>query len=75
MNLDKVIRLELIDNSKCDECHGNGVLANDQRCERCYGQGMLGRTMIFWDEMKKVTVSLQDSDTTLKVFIEDRIAK
>lgn len=31
-----------------------------------------GRTVIFWDENKKIELQLQDDDRTLKVFISEK---
>lgn len=71
-NLSKVNRLEVIDHTKCFYCKGTGDGTNTRVCEHCGGAGFPGRAVIFWDDNKKIELSLQDDDRTLKVFISEK---
>lgn len=70
-NTKRVTRLEIIDHTECDICGGNGVFGLDE-CRNCAGIGSPGRSVVFWDKDKKIELSLQDNDRTLKIFISDR---
>jgi DnaJ-class molecular chaperone len=69
---DKVNRLEVIDHTKCFHCNGTGDGRHTRICEHCGGRGFPGRTVVVWDNKKKIELSLQDDDRTLKVFISER---
>ena len=71
MNTDKVTRLEIIDHTMCENCGGQG---GDEEvfCTECGDSGMNGREVIFWDKDKKIRLSMQDEDRTLKIFITER---
>lgn len=72
-----VTRLEIIDHTKCDSCQGLGRLViagqpQDFECPACHGLGNPGRTVVFHNPNKLITVDLQDDERTLKIFINKR---
>lgn len=83
-NENRINRLEIIDHSPCGTCDGKGIIVAENyklsgtTCNVCAGRGMIGRSVIVGGPAygkkanKKISLSLQDLDRTLKVFIEDR---
>lgn len=71
VNTKDVNRFEIIDHSPCRYCLGTGR-NNDEECTGCEGRGCPGRTVIVWDDRKKIDAELQDDGRTLKVFIHER---
>lgn len=79
-----VTRLELVDNTKCKYCAGTGrimtpqdsaagqSIAFNKECPNCHGLGFPGRSVVFWNKNKKIDLSLQDDNRTLKLFIGER---
>lgn len=75
--LSGVTRLEIIDHTKCSNCHGVGKISVEGQpdrfeCPTCRGLGMGGREVIMHDPAKQITVQLQDQNRTLKIFVNER---
>lgn len=76
-DLSGVTRLEVIDHTKCVNCHGSGIIHIEGQnhpfeCTSCHGGGIRGREVIFFDPDKQIELSKQDDGKTLKIFISDR---
>lgn len=71
MKTEKVIRFEIIDDTACETCTGQGG-TEDVLCTDCHGSGCKGREVIFWDKDKQIDMSLQEDGKTLKIFIHER---
>lgn len=72
-----VVRLEIIDHTKCEGCHGTGRITiesvdGDFECPACHGLGAGGREVVFYDDKKKIEAQLQDEGRTLKIFVNKR---
>jgi DnaJ-class molecular chaperone len=77
-SLKKVTRLETIDHTKCDNCHGSGRVhiegqTDSFECPACHGVGTLGRDLVFHNPNKEIELSVQDEGRTLKIFIKERL--
>lgn len=72
MKTDNINRFEIIDHTDCYYCRGLGRLTTGDGCKECGGIGSPGRSVVIWDDSKKIDISLQDDGRTLKVFVSDR---
>jgi DnaJ-class molecular chaperone len=73
--VDQVTRLEVIDSTPCKTCKGKKlVLVEGEKteCPFCKGMGSRGRAVVFRDDNKTISLSLQDDEKTLKIFIKER---
>lgn len=75
--LQNVTRLETVDHSACTNCTGSGRIEiagqrGQLECPVCHGIGSMGRSVVFFDSNKRIELSLQDDDRTLKIFIKER---
>jgi hypothetical protein len=82
--LTDITRFEIIDHSRCRTCKGKGHVLKvptelttssallKKLCPDCRGLTCKGREVIYWDERKEMTSSVQDDGRTLKIFIDDR---
>jgi DnaJ-class molecular chaperone len=79
MSYSKVTRLEVIDNTACRQCNGEGRIRifgdnTVHECPNCHGLGNPGRQSIFWNNHKQIEISIQDDGRTMKIFINEREA-